>query len=184
MNPIIKEDLFRYKGSAGFPGFIRGFMIPGFRYLFFLRKVSSCVRYSPAWFIYGFLKRWYSYTYGFQIPAKTRIGKGLYIGHHGTIVINGRSSIGDYCNIAHNVTIGQTNRGKRKGYPSIGNFVWIGTGAVIVGNITIGSNVLIAPNSYVNVDVPDFSIVMGNPCQIISHPNPCEGYIEYIPEKD
>ncbi len=55
--------------------------------------------------------------------------------------------------------------------------VWVGTNAVIVGGITIGNNVLIAPNSYVTQDVPDNSIVRGNPMQIISNEKATEGYI-------
>ena len=69
-----------------------------------------------------------------------------------------------------------------KGYPTIGDYVWIGTGSVIVGNINIGSNVLIAPNSFVNIDVPDKSLVIGNPCEIVSKENPCERYIKHILE--
>ena len=85
--------------------------------------------------------------------------------------------IGKNCNIAQGVTIGQQNRGKKAGYPTIGNEVWIGTNAVIVGNIHIGNNVLIAPNSYVNFDVPDNSIVIGNPAQVISNDEATKDYI-------
>ncbi|WP_425440669.1 hypothetical protein [Pontibacter mucosus] len=59
----------------------------------------------------------------------------------------------------------------------MGDNVWIGTGSVIVGNVRIGSNVLIAPNAFVNVDVPDNSLVVGNPCKILEKEAPCEGYI-------
>jgi serine O-acetyltransferase len=51
---------------------------------------------------------------------------------------------------------------------------------VVVGNIKIGNNVLIAPNSYVNFDVPDNSIVIGNPGKIIPHENPTKDYILYV----
>ncbi len=77
------------------------------------------------------------------------------------------------------VTIGQANRGERKGCPKIGNKVWIGAGAVVVGKIVIGDNVLIAPNSYVNYDVPSNSIVTGNPASIKEDANATEGYVNY-----
>jgi serine O-acetyltransferase len=157
-------------------------MIPGFRYTYILRKASHSKTYSPMWFVYKVLLRRYSFKYGIQIPASTDIGHGFYIGHFGTIVVNNKAKIGDNCNIAHNVTIGQANRGERKGYPTINNNVWIGTGSVIVGNINIGDNVLIAPNSYVNIDIPAFSIVMGNPCKIIKKDDPTLGYINHILE--
>lgn len=182
MNRLIKADLFRYGGLTGMKGFMKGIFIPGFRFMCILRKISESRRYSLKWLILTFLKSIYTYKYGFQIPSNTEIGEGFYIGHFGTIVINGKVKIGKNCNIAHCVTIGQANRGKLKGYPTIGDFVWIGTGSVIVGNIKVGSNVLIAPNSFVNHDVPDNSIVLGNPCKIISKENPCDGYICHILE--
>lgn len=63
------------------------------------------------------------------------------------------------------------------GVPTIGNDVWIGPNAVIVGKINIGDNVLIAANSYVNFDVPSNSIVIGNPGRIIPSAKATEGYI-------
>jgi serine O-acetyltransferase len=126
--------------------------------------------------------RHYTYKFGFQIPRNSIIGKGFYISHFGSIVINGESRIGNYCNLTHNITIGQQNRGPKAGAPIIGDYVWIGTGSVIVGKIVIGDNVLIAPNSYVNFDVPSHSIVIGNPAKIISRNNPTEGYINKIPK--
>ena len=112
-----------------------------------------------------------------QIPFQTKIGAGLYIGHIGSIIINPKVVIGKNCNIANGVTIGQENRGTRKGAPTIGDNVWIGANAVIVGNIKIGNDVLIAPLSYVNFDVPDHSIVIGNPGKIIMKENATEDYI-------
>ena len=102
------------------------------------------------------------------------------MGHFGSIVINKKAKIGDNCNIAHTITIGQANRGNTKGCPVIGNNVWIGTGSVIVGKIIIGDNVLIAPNTFVNGDVPSNSLVIGNPFKIIPKENPTEGYINNI----
>lgn len=113
-----------------------------------------------------------------QIELGTKIGEGFYIGHLGRVIINEDAVIGKNCNIATGVTIGQTNRGPRKGAPTIGDSCWIGTNAVIVGNITIGSDVLIAPLAYVNFDVPDHSIVIGNPGRIIPRENATEGYVE------
>ena len=116
-----------------------------------------------------------SYKYDFNVPATTSIGKGFFIGHNGPIIINNESIIGDNCNIATGVTIGRENRGKRYGCPTIGNKVWIGTNSTIVGKITIGDNVLIAPNSYINYDVPSNSIVVNG--KIIRKENATEDYI-------
>lgn len=180
---IIKSDLYRYDALSGIKGFLKGFvLIPGFRYTYFLRRASKYKRYSLLGVYYHLLLNHYSFKYGFQIPAGTKIGPGFYLGHFGTVVINVKVKIGNNCNIGPNVIIGQTNRGIRKGTPQIGNMVWIGTSAVIVGGITIGSNVLIAPLSYVNIDVPDNSLVIGNPAKIIPKEDATEGYINFTIE--
>ena len=75
-------------------------------------------------------------------------------------------------------TIGRNNRGNI-GSPVIGNQVFIGINATIVGNIHIGNDVLIAPNSYVNVNVPDHSVVIGNPGVIHHRDNATEDYVVF-----
>ena len=94
------------------------------------------------------------------------------------MIIHPDAKLGKNINIGTGVTIGMENRGKRKGAPTIGDNCWIGTNAVIVGNIKIGSDVLIAPLTYVNFDVPDHSIVIGNPGKIIPKDNAVENYID------
>ncbi len=64
--------------------------------------------------------RHYTYKYGIDIPWTTTIGSGLYIGHFGGSVVNERAVIGRNCNISQQVTLGQANRGRRKGHPSSG----------------------------------------------------------------
>lgn len=115
---------------------------------------------------------------GIQIRPRTVIGDGFYIGHTGRVIIHPDAVIGKNVNVATGVTIGQENRGARRGVPTIGDEVWIGTNAVVVGNIRIGNDVLIAPLSFVNCDVPDHSIVIGNPARIIARENATAGYIE------
>ena len=111
------------------------------------------------------------------IPPEVNAGPGLYIGHLGRIIIHPDAVLGCNVNLSTGITIGQANRGKKKGTPVIGDDVWIGTNAVIVGNIRIGNDVMIAPGAYVNFDVPDHSVVMGNPGVIHEKENATEGYI-------
>lgn len=119
----------------------------------------------------------YRNLFGIEIFPGTKIGKGLYIGHPFNITINPEAEIGDNCNIHKGVVIGMENRGERKGAPHIGNNVWIGINAAVVGKITIGDDVLIAPCSYVNCDIPAHSVVFGNPCIIKHRDNATECYI-------
>lgn len=121
-----------------------------------------------------------SQSRGLEIGLENEIGGGLYLGHVYNITINPAVKIGSNCNLHKGLVIGQENRGSRKGVPTIGNSVWIGINAAIVGNITVGDDVLIAPNSYVNRDIPSHSIVFGNPCVI----KPCENATEcYVHNK-
>jgi serine O-acetyltransferase len=174
----IKADAYRVcPKKFSLKTFLSAYRNQGFRYIFFHRLYNI---YNHIFFIKvisKFFLRHYCYKFGFQISTKTKIGRGVFFGHFGTVVINENAVIGENCNINHNVTIGRQNRGKKKGSPVIGNRVWIGTGAVIVGKILIEDDVLIAPNSYVNFDVPSGSIVMGNPGTLITKSNPTINYI-------
>lgn len=114
---------------------------------------------------------------GIENPSSVAIDKGLYLGHAYNITINPNAVIGKNCNIHKGVVIGQTNRGPKKGTPSIGDCVWIGINSAIVGGITIADDVLIAPNTYVNCDIPSHSVVYGNPCIIKPRENATENYI-------
>ncbi len=180
MERIIQADLYRYGALTGVIGLLKGLKYPGFRYTYILRKASKYRKLSIGGIFWRLLLRRYTYKYGFQIHPSTQIGEGLYIGHFGSLVINPDAKLGTNCNITNGVTIGQVNTGKLKGVPTIGNKVWIGSNAVIVGKIQIGSNVLIAPNAFVNFDVPDNSVVIGNPGQIHEKDNPTDGNIVYL----
>jgi serine O-acetyltransferase len=122
----------------------------------------------------------YKYKFGCSIPHTTSIGRGLYIGHIRDIVINERAVIGDNCNISQGVTIGQANRGRRKGTPVIGRNVYIGPGAKIVGAVQVGDHVAIGANCVVTDDVPDYAVVVGVPGRIISF----EGSAGYVNRTD
>lgn len=176
MQEIIKADLYRYVPKPySFFNLLMGFRSQGFRYMFLRRKIHLGGQMNPLRFFYWVMMRHYMYKYGFQIAGK--IGKGFFIGHFGTIVTHQDVIIGDNCNISHGVTIGVTRRGSQRGAPLIGDEVWIGAGAILVGKISIGNNVLIAPGAFVNFDVPPNSIVIGNPGLIKPSLGATEGYI-------
>lgn len=184
MNRVIQYDLYRYvKKDFSLFIFLKALRIPGFRYLFFLRKAAAARKGSLPWIIYRIFLRRYSYKFGYQIAYNTKIGAGFFIGHFGNIVVTDKAVIGNNCNISPGVTIGQANRGSLTGAPSIGDNVWIGTNAIIVGKIIVGSDVLIAPGAFVNFDVPAHSMVVGNPGKIISKVFATSGYIENIKEE-
>ncbi len=176
MNSVFKKDLYRYYGESGEPFLKKVFRPLEIKYISVLRKANSC-KFLPLKLLYMLRLMHMSNKTQIQIPARTSIGEGLYIGHLGRVIIHPDAKLGKNINIGTGVTIGMENRGKRKGTPVIGDCCWIGTNAVIVGNVHIGSDVLIAPLTYVNFDVPAHSIVIGNPGKIILKENATADYI-------
>ncbi|RKS50588.1 serine O-acetyltransferase [Gillisia mitskevichiae] len=170
MNDILIDSK-RFSSNV-FPGI---FNTPGMRFMFFFRLCNT-YKNTPVALFFKFYFKGMQAKYGFQIPHSTKIGAGLFLGHYGNIVINAKSIIGKNCNISQGVTIGAVNRGKNKGCPVIGDEVWIGANSVIVGNIKIGNNALIAPLTFVNRDVPENALVVGNPGEIVNYSG-SEGYI-------
>lgn len=159
---LLSEDRCRYPGGR-MPRVQRYFRLAGRGGLFKLI-------YKPL-FIIERNKR------NIDLAVEANIGGGLYLGHPSGFTINSHAVIGRNCSIHKGVLIGRENRGERSGVPTIGDEVWIGINAAIVGKINIGNDVLIAPNSYVNFDVPDHSIVFGNPAVIKHRDHATEGYI-------
>ena len=178
MNRITKADLFRHNGLSGTMGFFKGLSIPGFRYIFVLRKVSQYKVSSVKGIFYRIIMRLCTYK-GYQIHGEAKLGEGFYLYHRGTVII-GPVLVGKNCSVSHNVTIGRAYKEGILGRPTLGDNVWIGPGVVIVGKIHIGNNVLLAPNSFVNFDVPDNSLVIGNPGKIIRKENPTKYYINNV----
>ncbi|MEN2436424.1 serine acetyltransferase [Weeksellaceae bacterium A-14] len=175
---IIQKDFYRESGKwLSTVEIWKKCIHPNLHFVFILRKCQQYSKKSLKGIFWRLVLRKHQIKYGFQIYPETKIGEGFYLGHWGAVVMNPKVRIGRNCNIAQGVTIGQQNRGKNQGAPEIGNEVWIGANAVIVGNIKIGDNVLIAPNAYVNFDVPSHSIVLGNPATVSPCENATEGYI-------
>ena len=94
-------------------------------------------------------------------------GPGWHIAH-GKIVVQPKAIIGEHCKILSDVTIGINGRKDMPGSPIIGNNVFIGTGARIIGPIHIGNNVVIGANAVVVNDVEDGVTVAGIPARVVS----------------
>jgi len=175
---VIQKDFYRESGKwLSTFGIWKKCINPNLHFIYVFRKAQQHLKTPLVSIFWRIVLRHYQIKYGYQIYPETEIGEGFYLGHWGSLVINPKAKIGKNCNMAHGVTIGQQNRGKLQGFPIIGDEVWIGANAVIVGRITVGNNVLIAPNSYVNFDVPSNSVVVGNPGTIYSTESATEAYI-------
>lgn len=182
---LVLSDLHRTGGRTDAAAFLRELITGGaFRYNVWMRtceyaRTTPWLRYTVyplAWIMHRRL----SWKLGISIPPSTRIGPGFYIGHFGGIIVNHKSVIGKNCNISQGVTIGKANRGRNKGYPTLGDNVFIGPGAVIVGNVRVGNNVAIGANSVVTRDVPDNAVVAGVPGRVVS----LAGAADYVNRTD
>lgn len=106
---------------------------------------------------------------GYSIPLNC-FGPGLSIAHYGTIVVNGNAKIGKNCRIQECVTIGATNGSKEA--PILGDNIFIGSGARIIGNIKIANDIAIGANAFVNKNFNESGItIAGVPAKKISNNN-------------
>ncbi|MBP7056158.1 MAG: serine acetyltransferase, partial [Candidatus Omnitrophica bacterium] len=116
------------------------------------------------------LPRWISqfgkFITGIEIHPGAEIGKELSIDHGMGVVIGETTIIGDGVTLYQGVTLGGTGKEKGKRHPTIGNNVVVGTGAKVLGNITIGDNSYVGANAVVIKDVPPNSTVVGVPGRI------------------
>jgi serine O-acetyltransferase len=173
---LIQTDLYRYTGEISARAFLRSYLwLPGFNYTFWFRIRSMF--HSKIVSLVLFRKK---VVFGIDL-GQASIGEGFYIAHHGTIVVNPQVVIGKNCNISQGVTIGKANTGPKAGVPVLGDFVYIGPGAKIFGNIRIGNNVAIGANSVVTTDVPDNGVVVGVPARVVSYDG-STGYINKVLE--
>jgi len=160
MNNVFKSDYYRMTGEKN--------RTPkrAFTYLF-----SPHIRYVRCWRKYqakgGLLCKLRLHLlgkrFGLEISPRAKIKEGLYLGHPYNITVAGGVKIGKNANLHKGSTIGRENRGEREGVPTLGDCVYVGINSTVVGNVTIGDDVFIAPNAFVNFDVPSHSVVLGNP---------------------
>lgn len=118
-----------------------------------------------------------------SIPLQASIGEGLCLPHGlSGIFVSVGATIGKNCTIFHQVTIGSNTLKDSKGLgaPTLGDNVYIGTGAKIIGNVKIGNNVRIGANAIITTDVPDNStVVMERPRIIIHKEKRDNSFIKY-----
>jgi len=137
-------------------GFIAGGL---YRYGRWTRTIQPWLLALPFKIVYQVLKVPVELAFGIDISTNSDIGPGLYIGHFGNIFI--------YCHAGRNLSVGQgvtlgfKGAGRSNGWPEVGNDVYIGTGAKVIGEVTVGDGVIIGANTVVTKDVPAHTRVVG-----------------------
>ena len=114
--------------------------------------------------------RWVSHVArfltGIEIHPAARLGRGLFIDHGMGVVIGETAEVGENVTILQGVTLGGTSLKREKRHPTLGDNVVVGTGAAVIGAITIGAGSRIGAGSVVVRDVPANSVVVGVPGRV------------------
>jgi serine O-acetyltransferase len=111
---------------------------------------------------------WARFWTGVEIHPGARIGRGFFIDHGAGVVIGATAVVGDHCVMFHNVTLGGTGKYDGQRHPVVGDHVFIGTNAILLGPIRIGDRAKVGANAFViNRDVPPGATVVGTPARIV-----------------
>jgi serine O-acetyltransferase len=158
----IRQDLRAHGGDWGAQGFWALIVYRFGRWRYgvrpaILRKVFS--------FVYKIAFKFIQIITGIELPCEVELGRNFVIDHFGGIVISGYAKFGDNCRIRNGVVVG-LRRVSEPRAPVIGDNVDIGTGAKILGPITIGNNAVIGANAVVLTDVPENCMAVGIPAII------------------
>ncbi|MGV8940248.1 MAG: serine O-acetyltransferase [Lysobacter sp.] len=164
---LVSSDLYRYAGNCSRTSLLKHLLFNrSFKYSFWFRLCRSSS--FPLRTLARIFHRHLSNRYGIQIPASTKIGPGLFIGHHMGLVVNHTTTIGWNCNLGQFTTIGSNHEHAAR----IGNNVYIGPGVCVVEDVVIGDNATIGAGSVVVRNVPQNATVAGNPARVVSTKHP------------
>ena len=140
----------------------------------FLHRIANFFAVAKFDLIARMISQFSRFMTGIEIHPKAKIGKNLFIDHGMGVVIGETSEIGNDVTIYHNVTLGgispsidSERQRHEKRHPTIGDDVVIGSGAQILGPLTIGNNSRIAANAVVVKDVPENSTMIGIPARAV-----------------
>ena len=163
---FIREQIQSIKNNdPAFKRNIEVFLYPGFKaqYRF---KIAKFFHNRGHQLIARYISEKTRKKTGIEIHPGAQIGKGLFIDHGMGVVIGETAIVGDNVTMYHGVTLGGTGKEKGKRHPTIEDNVFIGTGAKILGNITVGRNSKIGANAVILEDVPPNCTAVGVPGRI------------------
>ena len=144
------------------------FLYPCFHAIALHRLLSHPLHRAGLQFLARLVNQSARFLTGLDIHPGARIGGGFFVDHAMGVVIGETAEVGVNCVLFHNVTLGGTGHHQRKRHPTIGDNVFIGTAATLLGPITVGSNVRVGAGTVIIMhDVPDNVTVVGAPARIV-----------------
>ena len=165
---LVKADLFQLRPRVCVKSFMSCIIKDhGFRYGLILRLLSHGPQNIVCHTLFRIIAHFMENKRLVFVNPKIPIGGGFRLGHCFDVIIDA-VSIGKNVKVMQQVTIGRCIGGNRPGVPTIGNNVFIGAGATIIGAVRLGNNIVVGANAVVTKDVPDGAIVGGVPAKIIS----------------
>ncbi len=184
LRALLAADLYRYAGRTGTGAFLKHYAFtPGYKYTVLMRT-CGWLKLKPlkGFGLYPVAKLLLlraRYKYGFAIPEYMEAGPGLFLNRFGGFYFHGDAVLGNNVNVTHGVVLGYMNRGDRSGAPVIGDRVFLGSGAKVIGGIQIGAEAAIGANAVVTKDVPPRGVAGGIPAKLLSDQG-SDGYINRL----
>ena len=138
----------------------------------FMHRIANFFAVAKFDLIARIISQFSRFITGIEIHPKAKIGKNLFIDHGMGVVIGETSIIGDNVTIYHNVTLGgispsidSDNQREVKRHPTLQDHVVVGSGAQVLGPITVRKNAKIGANAVVTKDVPENGVMVGIPAK-------------------
>lgn len=164
---LLREDFSTYENDPLDPGL---WAIAVHRFGNWRMGIRSKALRAPCTIAYKGLSRALILGVGIHLDYSVKLGRRVRIWHHGGVFVNAKS-IGNDVHLRQNVAIGVESRKNITDPPVIEDGVDVYAGACIAGNITIGKNAVIGPNSVVMSDVPPGTTMFGNPARRVPGAN-------------
>jgi len=163
---LVKSDLYRYHGKTSIALFFKSLLFTkGFKFVFWLRVTKYLEGYTFIKWLPKLIHMYYKNSLVSDISYRTDIGFGFCLYHVFGTAFGHNVKIGNNVTLTQGVTIGDI----REKSPTLGDNIYVGPGACILGGVIIGNNVVIGANAVVTKDVPENAVVVGNPSKIISY---------------
>jgi len=164
----LKEDIANIiENDPASPSFIEVFILYPCVHAMIAHRVAHKLYNRKMFFTARLISQVSRFFTGIEIHPGAKIGRKFFIDHGMGVVIGETAEVGDNVTLFHQVTLGGTGKDKGKRHPTLGNNVFVGAGAKLLGPINIGDNVKIGCNAVVLQDIPSDATVVGIPGDVV-----------------